>query len=303
MVTDPAHDFPGVAMHATNHTTVSFESTAAPGLTGAQPGLIEQSAGNALRQVETTFNLLVRGPVPLALDGAAIGRGLPARTVRLDEVRALLLARPASDLEAAPLKDAVWRELVHRARTAGPAWVVGCFGVAMPSLKRIAARAVLGLRAEHAEDVVAELVAAFCEALSTVDVHRKSIALRLSWTAHRAAARARCRADQIADRETPLAPEHAPAVPSTVPGSDDGQGAARVLAEAVRTGVLTQSQADLITVTRLGGLSVNELARKLGITAKALYRRRDRAEQRLVTALRDGQLSANFDGPAGKTGR
>ncbi len=94
--------------------------------------------GNALTVAERSFQMLTTGPGPLAVNGSAIGHGLPARTVDLRELRSLLLEKSASD----DLKDAAWRELVHRARSGDPAWVVGCVGMAMPGLKSTAARVI-----------------------------------------------------------------------------------------------------------------------------------------------------------------
>src|SRR6266511_1522362 len=48
---------------------------------------------DALDVLDTSFRLLVAGPSPLAIDGAALGKGLPARLIPLDQLRALLLDR------------------------------------------------------------------------------------------------------------------------------------------------------------------------------------------------------------------
>src|SRR6266540_1355177 len=48
---------------------------------------------DALDVLDTSFRLLVAGPSPLAIDGAALGKGLPARLIPLDRLRALLLDR------------------------------------------------------------------------------------------------------------------------------------------------------------------------------------------------------------------
>jgi hypothetical protein len=45
----------------------------------------------ALDVLDASFRLLVTGPSPLAIDGAALGHGLPARLIPLCELRALLL--------------------------------------------------------------------------------------------------------------------------------------------------------------------------------------------------------------------
>ncbi len=43
---------------------------------------------DALDVLDTSFRLLVAGPSPLAIDGAALGHGLPARLIPLDQLRA-----------------------------------------------------------------------------------------------------------------------------------------------------------------------------------------------------------------------
>jgi hypothetical protein len=255
--------------------------------------------GNALDVAEATFTLLTAGPSPLAVDGAALGRGLPARLIEVTELREILLC----DDSGQALRDAAWAELIRRSRDHGPAWTIGCVGMALPGLKKIAARATHDLPAAQAEDVVAEMVAAFLAALAEVDIARHSIALRLMWTARRAATRTRHRET----RETPIDPETIPAAGTprsfAPPCADDGEGAAQVLADAVRRGVLTQPQAELITITRLRGIPVTVHARHLGVPAYSLYARRQRAEERLVAALRDGQLPVKPSGPTVNPGR
>jgi hypothetical protein len=59
----------------------------------------------------------------------------------------------------------VWRHLVTRARTDGPAWVVVAVGVAMPGLRVTAAR----LARMYGGDVQAAVVAEFLAALRTID--------------------------------------------------------------------------------------------------------------------------------------
>ena len=59
---------------------------------------------------------------PMAFDGRAF-EGLPERMMPLDELRKILLARSTS----VSVRDAVWRELVIRARRDGPAWVVAAY--------------------------------------------------------------------------------------------------------------------------------------------------------------------------------
>src|ERR1700730_479236 len=84
-----------------------------------------------LAAASRAFDLLTCAPAPLAFDGRAF-EGLPERMMPLDDLRKILLARSTS----VAVRDAVWRELVIRARRDGPAWVVAAVGMAIPGLRR-----------------------------------------------------------------------------------------------------------------------------------------------------------------------
>ena len=75
---------------------------------------------------DAAFRLLCAGPQPLALHASRLAAGLPDRLVPLDELRVLLL-HPATSAGA---RNAVWAELVRRARAGDPAWTVGLAGIA-----------------------------------------------------------------------------------------------------------------------------------------------------------------------------
>ncbi|GAA3239735.1 hypothetical protein [Actinocorallia longicatena] len=260
----------------------------------ASTGFERRGRTNVLDTLADSFTLLTTGPAPLALNGKEIGRGLPARLLPLDEVRGLLLASAGDAKAHYELRDAVWAELVRRSRTEGPAWVVGCCGVALPGLLAITNRIGKSLPHAQAEDVASELLTAFLAALQTVDLDRRGIASRLMWAARRAATRARYR-DL---RETPLDPhditpeQTVSALPAQAPASDHDETATDLIGRAVEQRVITREQADLIIVTRIGGTKVSDLARSLEIPAHRLYERRERAEKRLVAAVLDGQVSA-----------
>ena len=218
-----------------------------------------------------SFRLLTTGPEPLSIDGAALGGGLPARRIALSELSAILM-HPSSGYATS---DQVWRLLISRARTDGPAWVVGAVGVALPGLRPAAYR----LRA-FSGDVQAELLAAFVAALRTVKPGGSKVAQRLL-SATFTAARAALRADE--SRTNPL---FQVSVSSPTAGHPDV-----VLTRAVAAGVITPDEAELIGATRLGGVSVADYAARLGKAAKAIYKARDRAEECLVAAVRSGDLS------------
>jgi DNA-directed RNA polymerase specialized sigma24 family protein len=67
--------------------------------------------------------------------------------------------------------------------------------------------------------------------------------------------------------------------------ADDGSDVLRLLADAVRAGVLSQAEAALIFQSRFAGFSVAELAERERLPYITLYMRRQRAEQRLLAHL------------------
>src|SRR2546421_2067528 len=87
-----------------------------------------------LDAARNAFTWLVTGPDPVSIEGRLFP-GLPDRRLALDEVRARLLRRGCGQ----GTRDAVWAHLVLRSRTDGATWTVGCVGVALPALTRIAA--------------------------------------------------------------------------------------------------------------------------------------------------------------------
>ena len=234
---------------------------------------------NALSIAERSFQLLTTGPSPLAVDGEAVGHGLPARAIDLSELRMLLLETSASD----ELKDAAWRELVRRARAGDPAWVVGCVGVAMPGLKSTAARVIRSSPSWLVDDIVSELLTEFVAQLTRIDIDRPHIAARLMLWARKGALRARGRDA----RQVPCDPSE---LPSRSPVSDVDPVV--LLLEAARQEIITSAAAELIIATRLDGLSVQYLAKGSGVPASRLYKQRQVAEDGLLAAIRDGRISA-----------
>jgi hypothetical protein len=218
----------------------------------------------------TTFRLLTTGPNPLCLDGRTVGHGLPRRLIGLHELAAVLM-HPSCGYTAS---DAAWRLLVGRARTLGPAWVVGAVGVALPGLRSAAWR----LARSFTGDVQAELLAGFVTALATVEVEPPKVAQRLC-SAALVTARARLRAAEPARNDVT---SHMPAsVPPPAPGGHPDF----VLARAVHAGVITGLEAELIGVTRLEDVPIGVYAERVGLSRWAAYKARARAEERLVAAI------------------
>jgi hypothetical protein len=71
-----------------------------------------------LEAADAAFRELVAGPDPLTVDGSAIGHELPARALRLDELKPLLLS-VTTPYDA---RDAVVAEILRRARAGDERW-------------------------------------------------------------------------------------------------------------------------------------------------------------------------------------
>lgn len=145
--------------------------------------------------IERRFLALTAGSRPLALDCAALGCGLPQRDMPLDEVRVLLLRRRTSWVS----KDAVWQELVRRARAVPEPWTTVAAGMMMPGPKHIAGK--LGSRfLGDRDDLDSEILEGFLQALDIADERAPRISR--SSTGPRSAAAMR-RATTRGDRRCP----------------------------------------------------------------------------------------------------
>lgn len=230
-----------------------------------------------LDQLEASLRLLCTGPSPLAVDGRRVGGGLPRRRIRCDELAAVL-AHPSCGHDA---KQRVWARLVTRARGGNSAWTVAACGVALPGLRRAAARLAY---APNRADMEADLLAGFLTALAGVDVDAPGICRRLV-NAAQIHARTRLREQQATTAgETRQVPGSA--VPRPPVGHPD-----LVLAKAVRLQVITAFEAELIGATRLEETTLVDWADRHQMTRKACYEWRARAEARLVAAIGAGFLS------------
>lgn len=228
---------------------------------------------NSLDIARDTFGLLVARPEPLALDGGRF-EGLPDRMVALDEVRELLLSRRCPQQTS----DAVWAWLVERSRVNGGAWTVGAVGVALPALTSVTALLARQCPGNTA-DIAAEVLCGFMEALSTVDIERQRIVLRLRWSAYRSGLRV--------VTKTLLERAHETYRPDIAPEPAPGGHPDLVLAEAVVAGVVSVVEADVIGSTRLESVPIVQWAAERGMTQWAAYKCRRRAEMRLAGYLRD----------------
>src|SRR5205085_1709356 len=83
-------------------------------------------------------------------------------------------------------------------------------------------------------------------------------------------------------RDIPIDEPLEPPAPSQAPGDVDD-----VLARAAGAGAITASEAALIAETEMEGVSLNEVATRLGVTYNAIKVRRQKAERRLVIFLNE----------------
>jgi hypothetical protein len=233
-----------------------------------------------LDAAQRAFELLVCQPAALAFDARPFV-GLPDAILPLDKVRDLLL----SPRTGVPARDAVWRELVIRARRDGPAWMVAVVGMAIPGLRRMAGRLAGGWHGETA-DLDAELIVGFVERLKVIDLDEPRICGRLIDAGVRAARKVR---DQYSDTQlihTDSAESRLPMVPWDHPDL--------VLARAVAAGVLEPEEAALISATRLGKATLAQAGQSLDIDAAQAGALRRRAELRLRDAIHAGELDYVF---------
>jgi hypothetical protein len=236
----------------------------------------DEASFNSLDVARDAFTWLTTGPDPVSLNGWLF-TGLPDRRIPLDEVRDRLLRRRCPQ----ETRDAVWAHLVLRARTEGATWTVAAVGVALPALTSVSARLSDRFAGDPA-DVHAEVLRGFLVALSSMDLRRPRIMLRLRWAAYRSGYRA---LSEALSGPTPVAPGFRSSPPNTPWGHPD-----LVLARAVADGVLTQIEADLIGSTRLEEVPIADWAADRRIGEWAAYKTRKRAELRLAAYLRESAV-------------
>jgi len=234
------------------------------------------TSAELLDEIEYRFRLCGEGPQPLSVDGRQLGHGLPRRLIPLPELSAILM-HPSASFAA---RDAAWRLLVTNARTGDKPWIAGAVGVALPGLRY---KAYL-LSLNFTGDAQSALVTEFVKALRTVEVDQPGVVGALLSTAF-SKARAALRDEQpAACGEVTFAPG------SVLPPAPFGHPDF-VLARAVRAGVITTEEADMIGAMRLEGVTVVEYAERVGVSRWMVYKRRRSAEHRIAAAIEAGTLS------------
>lgn len=239
----------------------------------------DHTAPEPFDAAESAFRLLCAGPQPLALHAAKVAAGLPDRPVPLDELRVLLL-HPSTSARA---RNQVWAELVRRSRSGDPAWTVALAGIAMPGLRRAVGSLAGTWRGDFA-DLQSEVLTGFlaaARALDLDDLEDVPLASRLCWAGWRAGQELALADAGHAARRRHLAEwRDGPDLPWGHPDF--------VLAAAVREGILTRDQAELIGRNRLEGVPLSQIAAETGISHNALCNRRKKAEKAITDAIASG---------------
>jgi hypothetical protein len=232
----------------------------------------------------TAFEWLVTGPDPVSVDGRLFP-GLPARRVPLDELRDLLLDRDCTQA----LRHAAWAHLVLLSRLRGGTWTVGCVGVALPALTKIAKK--LSARfAGDPSDIHAAVLTGFLTEIADIDLRKPRIMLRLRWAAYRAGHTA---VREALDAPIPSGSGFRSCAPPAPWGHPD-----YVLARAIAEHAITAEEAELIGATRLEGLPLATAAEDRAISYEAAKKIRQRAENRLADYLLDDAPYEPHAGPA-----
>jgi hypothetical protein len=267
---------------------------------------------SALQAADRAFTALSIDPAPLALDCAALtaaagtthgtaanGAGttppagtdldLPAGDVPLPALRDWLMAHP----HAYAARDAVWRELIRRARQGHPQWVIAAVGMAMPALVASAGQLAAGYRGDPA-DIDAEVLTGFLDALrTTVDPAQDAPHASLCFAAWRAG-----RDLRLAQQEYVLVDdiEHA-AAESRMPPIPYGHPDLLVYrAQALR--ILDAEDVEPYIAVRLGHRALEPIAEARRVDLDLLRMRLNRADTRLAKALASGILTGTCSSEA-----
>jgi hypothetical protein len=236
-------------------------------------------ATSALRAAQHTFTLVTAEPTDLYLRGEDFGDELPAGRIALPRLRDLLLAASTS----LPTRDAVWRELIERARADRSTWVVMAVGMAMPGLRRCLRELKLAFLGDPT-DLESEIAKGFLEALNTIDVTEYALCARLVRAAHKAGVRLVYAEAAFDGARWEEFDSRAPIPPWGHPDF--------LLLGAVDAGVITEAEARLIATTRLEDVPVDQVAAFLQERTNTVVQRRRRAENRLATGLAEGKVTA-----------
>jgi len=241
-----------------------------------------------LLAADAAYAALTCEPAPLTLDCDTLTRdinadlGLPSGIVPLPALREWLLAHPGGYGG----RDAVWRELILRARLHSKEWTIAAVGMAMPALVRIAGQLSAGYRGDPA-DIDSEVLTGFLEALRDhVDLTQPALYASLTMAAWRAGRRLRLAEDAAVPVEDIEHVAAGPRTPKAPYGHPD-----LLVRRAGRLRIIDEADVQPWIEIRLGRRAPEPIAARLGISVDALRMRLARADERLAEALADGTLS------------
>ena len=241
-----------------------------------------------LDAVDTAFTTLTCQPDPLSLDLDKLGvspgddKDLPAGVIALPVLQTWLLEHP----HAYTVRDAVWAELIRRARLDGPAWVVAATAMAMPALRRCAGQLRSGWSGD-AHDLDAEILTGFLTALrDRVDLVRPAPYAALCKAAWRAGFELRRRNGAEAIPVDNVEHVTGPRTPKRPYGHPD-----LLVRRAVELGIVDPADEQAYIDLRLGRRAVEPIAARLGLQVDTLRRRIERIDARVADALESGLLS------------
>lgn len=226
---------------------------------------------SALDHVQSTFATLTTPPHSIFFDSSTVPL-LDSGDIPIPQLSKILLHHDTTS----QTKDAVWRRLVHLARTDKPEWVVIASGLALPGLRRAAARVAHIYPHADVTEGQSEVLAGFLHALRQLDTTRTSICSKLCQAAF-SAGRTYARR-QIAASRAIQELARTPHIPAR--GHVD-----LVLADAVENGTITQIGATIIAATRLDKTPLTTVAEHLGISTYQARKIAKTAAQQLIAEL------------------
>lgn len=242
-----------------------------------------QWPASPLDAAEMAFTALTSDPEPLSLDLDQLGPdvGLPTGVMTVLAVRDWLLAHRSS-FEA---RDAVWVEMIRRARLNGPQWIIGAVGMALPALRRYTRQLCNGYQGDP-DDIEAEVLAGFLAALRDhVDLARPAPYAGLCRAGWRAGFKLRQQAAEVTpveDAEQAIGPR-TPQIPYGHPDV--------LVNRAVRLGILDADDEQSYIDVRLGRRAIEPIADLRGLSTDALRMRLGRIDTRIAEALASGLLT------------
>jgi len=241
-----------------------------------------------LDAVTAAFAKLTCDPDPLTLDLDPLAEefgddsDVPRGVMTLPE-----LARWLQEHQRAyTVRDAVWRELIRRARHDGPTWVIAATALAMPALRRSAGQLRTGWSGD-AYDLDAEILTGFLTALrDRVDLSRPAPHAGLCKAGWRAGYLLRQRAGAEAVPVDDVERVTGPRTPKRPYGHPD-----LLVRRAVRLGIIDEVDEQPYIDLRLGRRAIEPIAKRLGLPVDTLRRRVERIDTRIADALAAGLLT------------